>query len=203
MAVVVVGGHSRNVGKTSVVAGIIAALPECHWTAMKITQYGHGVCSKNGKSCQCATADHSWAFSEEKDPKGKSDTCRFLAAGATHVYWVRTQQGHLEQAWSTIRLKIAEVENSILESNSVLQLLQPHVYLTVLDPETEDFKASARKYLERADAILLHKSASPAAWADVPKEWIAEKPVFEIKPPDYVTFEIADFVRQKLAEIKS
>ena len=49
MAVIVVGGHSRSVGKTSVVAGIIAALPEMRWTAAKITQYGHGICSANGE----------------------------------------------------------------------------------------------------------------------------------------------------------
>ena len=39
MAVIVVGGHSRSIGKTSVVAGLIARLPEFHWTAFKITQY--------------------------------------------------------------------------------------------------------------------------------------------------------------------
>ena len=42
MSLVVIGGHSRSVGKTSVVAGIIAALPDFHWIAVKITQYGHG-----------------------------------------------------------------------------------------------------------------------------------------------------------------
>ena len=44
MAIVVVGGQSRNLGKTSVVAGLIAAMRERNWTAAKITQYGHGVC---------------------------------------------------------------------------------------------------------------------------------------------------------------
>ncbi len=48
MAIVVVGGHSRNVGKTSVVAGLIAALPEFQFAAMKITQYGHGICAADG-----------------------------------------------------------------------------------------------------------------------------------------------------------
>ena len=163
MAVVVVGGHSRNVGKTSVVAGIIAALPECHWTAMKITQYGHGVCSKNGKLCHCATADHSWAISEERDAAGKSDTSRFLAAGAKHVYWVRTQQGHLDQAMPTIRRRLDEVENVILESNSVLKFLRPDVYLTVLDPSNADFKNSASFFIapqaSRDDSSLI-----PNAW---------------------------------------
>ena len=39
MAIVVVGGHTRNIGKTSVVAGLISALREFNWTALKITQY--------------------------------------------------------------------------------------------------------------------------------------------------------------------
>ena len=46
LMLVVVGGHSRNIGKTSVVAGIIRKLRGRQWTAVKITQYGHGVCSQ-------------------------------------------------------------------------------------------------------------------------------------------------------------
>src|SRR6267142_7011162 len=79
MALIIIGGHSRSVGKTSVVAGLIAALPEFNWTALKITQYGHGVCSMDGEPCHCATNDHSWAISEELDRSGESDTSRFLA----------------------------------------------------------------------------------------------------------------------------
>jgi len=36
MALVVIGGHTRNVGKTSVVAGLIAALPERQRTALTL-----------------------------------------------------------------------------------------------------------------------------------------------------------------------
>ena len=59
---VVVGGHSRNIGKTSVVAGLIRRLRDRKWTAVKITQYGHGVCSNEGKSCECSTEpEHPFA----------------------------------------------------------------------------------------------------------------------------------------------
>ncbi len=43
---VVVGGNSRNIGKTSVAASIIRGTVELGWTALKITQYGHGRCAK-------------------------------------------------------------------------------------------------------------------------------------------------------------
>src|SRR5579859_2197360 len=131
MALVVIGGHSRSVGKTSVVASLISALPEFQWTAIKITQYGHGICSANGEACDCSTADHSWAISEEHDRSGESDTSRFLAAGAQRALWVRTGQGRLAEAMPTLRDRIEKATNVIIESNSVLKFLRPNLYLTV------------------------------------------------------------------------
>src|SRR5947207_11738596 len=118
MSIVIIGGHSRSVGKTSVVSGLISALPDFNWTALKITQYGHGICSADGEACDCATADHSWAISEERDRSGKSDTSRFLTAGAKKVFWVRTERGRLAEAMPTLRQKLEGARNVILESNS-------------------------------------------------------------------------------------
>src|SRR5579884_938618 len=98
MSIVVIGGHSRSVGKTSVVAGLIAALRDFEWTAVKITQYGHGICSRSGVVCECACDDGSWMISEDHDRSGESDTSRFLVAGAARSLWVRTQQGKLADA---------------------------------------------------------------------------------------------------------
>jgi hypothetical protein len=200
MPIVVIGGHTRSVGKTSVVAGLIAALPGFHWTALKITQFGHGVCSANGEACDCATADHSWAVSEEKDRSGESDTSRFLLAGANHSWWVRTQQGHLAEALPRIRKILAATQNTIIESNSILRFVKPDLYLTVLDPATADFKASAQNYLDRADAVLLHsvESSGPPAWKQVSLKPVTSRPMFAICPPTYVTPEVVEFVRARL-----
>jgi hypothetical protein len=202
MAIVVIGGHSRNVGKTSVVAGLIAALPEYHWTALKITQYGHGVCSRDGESCHCATDDHTWAISEEKDRSGDSDTSRFLVAGAVRAFWVRTEQGRLAEALPTIRRRLTESENVILESNSILKFIRPDIYLTVLDPATADFKSSAQEFLDRADAVILHAKQSNAAWTGISLKPVAGRPIFPIHPPEYVTMEIVEFVRGQIAPTK-
>jgi hypothetical protein len=198
MAIVVIGGHSRSVGKTSVVAGLIAALPAFHWTALKITQYGHGICSADGQACDCATSDHSWAISEEKNRDGDSDTSRFLAAGAARVWWVRTEQGKLAEAMPAVRAKLAGAENLIFESNSVLKFIRPDLYLTVLDPGQPDFKGSAQEFLDLASAVILHDADHTAAWNGVSLKPVAGKPIFRIAPPPYVTPEIIDFVRRKL-----
>src|SRR5712692_1749586 len=68
MKLIVVGGHSRNIGKTSVMAGLIRGLPSLGWTAVKITQYGHGICSQDGKPCGCEPKVHPFELTEETDP---------------------------------------------------------------------------------------------------------------------------------------
>ena len=198
MAIIVVGGHSRSVGKTSVVAGLIAALHEFHWTAMKITQYGHGICSANGELCDCATDDHSWAVTEERDGSGESDSSRFLVSGAARSLWVRTRQGMLAEAMPRVRQELAAAKHAILESNSVMRFLRPDLYLTVLDASTADFKLSAQEFLDRADAVILHDGAGQVAWTNVSLKPVAGKPMFRIQPPQYVTAELVSFVRERL-----
>jgi hypothetical protein len=198
MAIVVIGGHSRNVGKTSVVAGLIASLPAYNWTAFKVTQFGHGRCSLNGKPCQCATADHAWAITEEKDTSGKSDSSRFLVAGAKHSFWVRTAQGELSRAIPAIQRRLANAENAILESNSIIKFLQPDLYISVLDPGNEDFKSSAQEFLRRADALVWHEQQkNEASWPGI-SLGNSERPVFAIYPPHYVTPDLVEFVESRL-----
>ncbi len=199
MALIVIGGHSRSLGKTSVVAGLIAALPEYNWTAFKITQYGHGICSRNGEACHCANDDHSWAISEEHDRSGESDSSRFLAAGAVRAWWVRTEQGRLAEAMPAIRRMLQESENAILESNSILKFLRPDLYLTVLDPATADFKKSAQEFLDRSDAVILHdRPAVVSPWRDTSLKPVADRPMFCISPPQYVTSQMVEYVRLRL-----
>lgn len=204
MAIVVVGGQSRNLGKTSVMAGIITALPAWNWTAFKLTQFGHGRCSLDGKPCHCATDDHCYAVTEETDRFGGSDTSRFLAAGAKRSFWVRTEQGRLGEALPAIQRRLAETQNAILESNSILRFLQPDLYITVLDPATADFKLSARTFLERADAIVLH---SPGVRNQSEEEFRlparTSRRVFRISPPDFVSEDFIEFVRDRLENVSA
>ncbi|MGC8549964.1 MAG: hypothetical protein ACP5M4_09715 [Acidobacteriaceae bacterium] len=196
MAVVVVGGHSRDVGKTSVVAGLIAAMPEMRWTAMKITQYGHGFCSADGKPCDCETADHSLAVTVERDGAAGTDTSRFVAAGAARCLWVRTRVGMLGEAMPRIRRELEAAENAIIESNSVMRFLRPDLYLSVMDGGTADFKDSARLFLDRADALVVTGAGAELRWEGV-AEWLLEgKPKFAVRRPEFVSAELVEFVRR-------
>jgi molybdopterin-guanine dinucleotide biosynthesis protein len=210
MAVIVIGGHSRNVGKTSVVAGIVAALRDWNWTAVKVTQYGHGVCSNHGGPCTCAVDDpeHSFAINEEQDRSGDSDTSRFLVAGAQRSLWVRTRQGFLAEAMPELRRTLTGAENVIFESNSILKYIKPDLYVTVLDFATPDFKRSARDFLDRADAVIIHDTPEwsreiQPTWAGVSLRLVENRPVFRVRPPEYVTPEIVRFVEERLVVSRS
>lgn len=199
MAILVIGGHSRNIGKTSVVAGIIAALPDRRWTAFKITQFGHGVCSANGEPCDCETADHTVAITEERDGTSGTDSARYLAAGAVRSFWVRTRQGQLAEAMPRIRKELERAENAIIESNSILRFLRPDLYLSVLDPAVTDFKESARLYLDRADAVLVPEGVlGRPEWTGVSLKLVEGTPVLAMWPPVYVTDEVVGFVAQRI-----
>ena len=200
MAIVVVGGHTRNIGKTSVVAGLIAATPEMHWTAFKITQFGHGMCSANGEPCDCETAEHTVAVSEERvGGDATTDSGRYLAAGAVRSFWVRTRQGDLSEAMPRIRKELERAENAVIESNSILRFLRPDLYLSVLEPGVEDFKDSARLYLDRADAVLVPEGElGRPVWKGVSLRLVEGTPVLAMRPPVYVTEEVVKFVRARL-----
>jgi hypothetical protein len=190
---VVVGGHTRNIGKTSVMCSIIRATRHLAWTAIKITQYGHGVCSKDGKSCECALPDHPFALQQELDRADRSDTSRFLAAGAGKSYWARTAAGNLGEGMPALRRLWQSSENTIVESNSILQFVKPDLYLTVLDFGIADFKDSSRRYLDRADAVIAVSTAEPI-WSGVAESLWRNKPIFQVAPPDYTNAALTAFV---------
>lgn len=195
---VVVGGHSRNIGKTSVVCGLIRSMRKRKWSALKITQYGHGICSKEGHPCECGPdPDHPFGLSEEYEP-GDTDSGRFLAAGADRSFWLRTPMGRLFESADLIRKIVDQNENTIVESNSILEFFDPDVFLMLLDFSCEDFKASSLKYMDRADAYLVvDHGINSHMWSQVSAGWVEDKPQFLIRPPNYVTPAVSAFVKAK------
>src|ERR1700724_3532756 len=186
---IVVGGHTRSIGKTQLVCDVIAAFPGARWIAGKITQYGHGVCAQSGQDCDCAPDEHVCALSWEHSAETGTDSSRFLAAGAERSFWLRTKQGFLAEGLPLLREALAELQPSntsdpptlILESNSLLQFVQPSLYFAVIDPSRDDFKDSARIVLDRADALVLRGGSgdglvSQAPWMKLPREVLNQTP---------------------------
>jgi molybdopterin-guanine dinucleotide biosynthesis protein len=218
-----VGGHTRNIGKTSVVEGLIRALPEMGWTAVKITQFGHGVCSVNGEACDCAVTEHQFSISEERakdsgsDKNFGSDTARFVAAGARRSLWVRTKQGDLLSALPALRQEIASDEFVIVESNSLRRFLKPKIYIQLLDWLNPDFKQSAQDFFDLADAyVIVARSESELSRNEIKteetkaeetksallaREIRKRKPCFNVRAEDrFMSQPLIEFVRGKLKQ---
>jgi len=180
---IVVGGHTRSIGKTQLVCDVIRAFPRTEWIAGKVTQYGHGVCAQNGENCDCAL---DW---ETRGDTG-ADSARFLAAGAKRSFWLRTKQGYLAEGLPLLREALDEIAQEasgsanravIVESNSLMQFVKPSLYFAVIDPLKDDFKKSAKMALDRADALVMRgevgDDTSPAPlWMRLPAQLMKGKP---------------------------
>ena len=212
--VIVVGGHTRSIGKTQLVCDLIAAIPAAGWIAGKITQYGHGVCAQNGENCDCAPDEHVCAISWEKRSDTGTDSARFLAAGASRSFWLRTKQGFLAEGLPLLRDELGQVEtmaphsprNLILESNTLLQFLKPSLYLMVVHPAKADFKQSAQLQIDRVSAFVLREPLPDDApgehdarvWTGVPLQLLFAKPRFLQREGDPLPSGLTQTVRQML-----
>lgn len=208
--VIVVGGHTRSIGKTQLVCDVIRAFPAANWVAGKITQYGHGVCAQNGENCDCAPDEHVCAISWESRTDTGTDSGRFLAAGARQSFWLRTKQGFLAEGMPLLRAALREAEtrgdagpgNLVLESNTLLQFWKPSLYLMVLDPTKGDFKDSARLQIDRASGFVLREAlpgtadaAAQTAWTGVPLQLLRGKPQFLQREGEALPVGLAEAVR--------
>ncbi len=191
MAIVVVGGQARNVGKTCLVANLIRAVPERRWTAVKITQHEHGL-----------PPEATYVIREECDASGDADTARYLRAGARRALLLSARPGRLADAIPALRRELGRADDVILESNSVLEFLEPDVYLAVLDPAIADFKSSARHFLQQASAVVVYEPERRSfRWDKALLEQVMRKPIFRVRPPYYLTADLVEFVRKKLRSL--
>ena len=121
-------------------------------------------------------AGAAYTLEPESDRDGRHDSCRYLAAGAVQSYFLRHGAGGLAAAMPALRGLVADAGNVIFESSSILDFLRPDFYLFVLNRGAAEVKASAQAYAARADAVLTVRAAAP----------------------DYLSPELADFVRARL-----
>ncbi|MDR0311264.1 MAG: hypothetical protein LBJ21_06745 [Acidobacteriota bacterium] len=157
MPIVAVSGHSRKVGKTSIAEGLIAALPEYDWTALKISSHRHSGDFQKG-----------YAIIEETNRDGETDTSRFLRSGARRAFWIQAER--IEAAIPAVRAIIENSPYVVIEGNGVLDFIAADFSILVLNGGVTEFKESARGIISRANAlVLIGETAAPAEWEDILK----------------------------------
>lgn len=170
--ILVVGAHSRNVGKTSIICSILKGTPEIPWTAVKI--------SANRRS-----VGGGLEISEQLETGGDADSDRYLAAGADRAFWLRAADSRMDEAARQLKRLAFDGGHLIVESNRIVEHLEPDLYLLALDFSVEDFKDSARRLCSRADGYVV-SPPHPAsrAWPGI-AERLNDSPRYKMFPPDY------------------
>ena len=185
MAIVVVGGSTKDIGKTALVCAIIADLRDFDWTAVKITAHDY-----IADSAQQASA--SLAVREETSADGETDTSRYLAAGARRALLVTRQDGRIPVA--EIRRALGADRNVIYESNRIVGAVDPDVCLALLGGSPAEWKPSFVRCFEKADALVSFRAIEIEA-----AKLRVEIPRFALQSPNRLTPEMVDWLRSRLS----
>lgn len=185
MAIVVVGGSGKDVGKTAVVCGVIAALPELAWTAVKITGHEYEPVARVPNAIGISNRT-IW---EETTPGADTDTERYLAAGARRALLV--MRSCAEVPIEEIRKALGDDRNIIFESNRIVDALKPDVCIAVVDGAVAEVKASFQRLLRVADGLV-------SVGADANAGWPAGIPRFRLQSLNRLSPEMANWLRARL-----
>ena len=139
MAIIVVGGGGRGSGKTALICGLIRALPEIEWTAIKITSHDHG------------KPTPIW---EETVASQEIDTGRYLASGAKRALLATAADDQLGGVVQQILEKHLPTDALIFESNRVLSHVRPDLCLAAATNPHGSRKPSFALVEERMDALV-------------------------------------------------
>ena len=194
MAIIVVGGSSRGAGKTALVCGLIAALPEFAWTAVKITSHDHG------------QPGPIW---EETLAGKETDTARYLAAGARRAFLatpaprVHSDEPDLTAVLDDLWPRFGRGTNFIFESNSVVHHVSPNVCLMVHAIARRELPLPERKpsffaALHHADALVAPSTRNKLIADGLCLAGQDPKPVFRLAALERVSPELLAWIRPRL-----
>ncbi len=153
--IVAVSGLSSNTGKTTLVCELLKRLPG--WEAIKLTRGHYRSCGKDPSGC-CVSdllRDEPLIRSGrgENYEAGK-DTGRFWDAGAANVHWVIVGEDQVEDGIKQA-LSLVTAPGVVVEGNSFLDYVSADFAIMCARAGENRMKASARRTLEKADALYL------------------------------------------------
>lgn len=135
-----VGGHSRGVGKTALVAALVRELGWPRLATVKVSAHRHG-------------AGPAWL--EDRDPSPFTSTGRCLIAGASRAFLCRCPDAWLPAADALVRSLLADGWDVVVESNRMAAWLEADLTLFAISSATDDWKTSSSYPARRADVVVL------------------------------------------------
>ena len=174
MPSIVVGGQTKDIGKTTLVCNIIAGFAQFSWTAIKITTHTH-----KPPHCELLNQSEGGSIWRETSRGDDSDTARFLGAGAKEAYLIESPVERLGSACDWLLNRSDRQNHVIVESSSAGEFLSPDLFLILIDAGAAKFKKSALDRLRRADAFVRRGNEGELSIAI--SQPAKEKPLFEAR----------------------
>ena len=173
---VAVAGHSRRVGKSSLLASLVRHFAALDWIALKISPHRHR-----------APGDTFLLTAEDASH-------RFRQAGAREAYLLRAPDDQVAAALGSLRWLQDPSRHLIVESNRIVSLHTPDLLLFACDPANPDWKDSSALCTPRADAFVI------AGADDDPRLAGFSAPRFQVGPPHYWSPELAAWLAPRLRD---
>jgi hypothetical protein len=146
--ILTISGTGRNVGKTSLACRIIHRLSATHkLTAVKISPHFHEVDYPGALFERQGTYS---LYKEVRKDRDK-DSSKMLAAGADSVYYIQTNDTHLNDAWTKLSKLIKKDEPVVIESGGLEKLLDPGLSIIVRNPDNKGMKVQRRSVPEQIE----------------------------------------------------
>ena len=150
---VMIGGNSRNSGKTTIACSIIDKLSgNRDVIGLKVTNVRNGEEDMHGIHDEEMASN--FAVFEEINPNSHKDTSKMLLAGATHVYYIRAAETFLDEAVLHFLSKYINKQVIVCESRSLRGIITPGLFLMMMRSQVEGKGKDISEYLSKADKVF-------------------------------------------------
>lgn len=150
---VMIGGNSRNAGKTTLACNIIRKLAHSQEvTALKVTSIRPGESYKHGHHTEGTFS--GFTITEELNRESHKDTSAMLHAGASRVFYIRTEDAFAAVAIKSFLDTYNFSQPLVCESRSLRRVLVPGFFLMMVrNPESGSSK-DISEYSKLADKVF-------------------------------------------------
>ncbi|MBU2652175.1 MAG: hypothetical protein KKA81_14700 [Bacteroidetes bacterium] len=145
----IIAGNGRNSGKTTFISRIITRISNVFpVTAIKITPHFHDMNEYEFRN------NRSFVIEHEMNPFGDKDSSRMLSAGAREVFFLRSSDTFLPEAFTHLHDCLNPEHLWVCESGGLRHFVVPGLFLIIRRKDDAPWKESVKPLLNIADQIV-------------------------------------------------
>jgi hypothetical protein len=154
---ILIGGNSRHIGKTTLACEIIRAFSaDFQITAFKITSIYIGDEKHHGSHELHLKTEYQ--ISRETNPSNPKDTSKMLQAGAADSFYIQALDHAAEKAWDNFYKSVPVHHMLVCESRSLRRFVEPGLFIYLKSSNVEEEKPYSIWLESLADRVLADPS---------------------------------------------